>query len=513
MRFTFVADSRPRIWLLIALLTLVLRLPALVQPFFFAQDEATYSALGVRTLAGAALYSGAVDHKPPGVAVTYALIYRLFGANRIVAVHIVLLIVVALTAVVLGEVAVRLDGRPAAAIAGVIYAVASAVGPPGDMQAANTELFLNLPLALAAACVVGALLSYRVGARSETWLMFAAGVLTGGAAFYKYQAALAGLAWCAAVWLETAPRGTRLLWLTALASGFTLTAVAYCGWFALNGTWDNFVFWGWRYNFTYINDLDFRLKLWNAIFYTALVGAFWLPLLILAARSVRASRPEVLSVAWLVAGAWSVSIGGRYFPHYYLMVLPPLVLLAAPTAARLMDRPGGRLAATIRAVRYLTVAAVGVSLFMAWDWANLKPGLRRHHGAYTQVGTYIRTHSSPEDTVFVWGNSSPIYYYAERVMGTRFPFCNYQTGKIWGTPADAVDAGDTSMLVVPRAWTELLLDLDRTPPTFIVDAAAGRLDRFDDHPLSRYAALMERLTKYRIEAVVEGVPIYRFRSR
>src|SRR4029453_12405354 len=99
------------------------------------------------------------------------------------------------------------------------------------------------------------------------------------------------------------------------------------------------------------------------------------------------------------------------------------------------------------------------------------------------------------------------------VRGTRFPFCTYQTGKIWGTPADAVDAGDTSMLVVPRAWTELLADLDRTPPTIIVDAATGRLDRFDEHPATRYAALVERLTKYRMEAVIDGVPIYRLRSR
>jgi hypothetical protein len=509
MRFTFVADSRPRIWLLIALVTLTLRLPVVVRPFFFAQDEATYSALGVRGLAGAAAYAGAVDHKPPGVAVTYALVYRLFGANRIVAVHVVLLIVVALTAVVLGEVSVRLDGRPAGAVAGVIYAVASAAGPPGDMQAANTELFLNFPTALAAACVVGALLSYRARARPKSWLMFAAGVLTGAAAFYKYQAALTGLAWCAAVWLETAPRGTRLRWLMALASGFALTACAYCGWFVLNGNWNNFLFWGWRYNFTYINDLEFRLKLWNAIFYTALMGAFWSPLLILAIRGVRAGRREVLPLAWLAVGAWGVSVGGRYFPHSYLMALPPLVLLAASGAASLIDWPSGRLPATLRAVPYLAVATAGISLFMAWDWANLKPGLRRHHDAYTQVGTYIRTHSSPDDTVFVWGNSSPIYYYAERVMGTRFPFCNYQTGKIWGTPADAADAGDTSTLVVPRAWTELLADLDHTPPTFIVDAASGRLDRFDDHPVSRYSALLERLTKYRIDAVIDGVPIYR----
>jgi hypothetical protein len=489
-----------------------LRLPALVLPFFFAQDEATYSALGVRNLAGASMYAGAVDHKPPGAAVTYAGIYRLFGANRIIAVHLVVLIVVALTAAVLGEVAVRLDGRPEAAVAGVIYAVASAVGPPGDMQAANTELLLNLPTALAAACLVRALSSYRAGARSGILLIFGAGALTGAAAFYKYQAALAGLAWCAAVWFEIAPRRVRLRWLAALASGFALTAVAYCGWFLINGTWNSFVFWGWRYNFTYINGLSFRLKLWNAIFYTALMGAFWSPVLILAARGVPRRRQVVLPLAWLAASAWSVSIGGRYFPHYYLMVLPPLALLAGSGFAGLVNVSHGQ-PAILRVVRYLTIVAAGVSIFMAWDWLNLKPGLRRHHEAYTQVGAYIRTHSNPDDTVFVWGNSSPIYYYAARVMGTRFAFCNYQTGKIWGTPADAVDAGDTSMLVVPRAWTELLADLDRTPPTIIVDAATGRLDRFDEHPATRYTALVERLTKYRVEAVIDGVPIYRLRSK
>ncbi len=114
----------------------------------------------------------------------------------------------------------------------------------------------------------------------------------------------------------------------------------------------------------------------------------------------------------------------------------------------------------------------------------------------------------------MWGNASQIYYFANRVMGTRFAFCNYHTGKIWGSWAYAVDAGDTSMFIVPRAWTELLEDIDRTPPAFIVDSGAGKLASFDRHPIARYPALAERVARgYTLDAVVAGVPIYKRQAR
>jgi hypothetical protein len=112
--------------------------------------------------------------------------------------------------------------------------------------------------------------------------------------------------------------------------------------------------------------------------------------------------------------------------------------------------------------------------------------------------------------LFVWGNSPEIYYYSNRVMGARFPFCNYLTGKIWGTPLDDVDATGTEAHIVREAWPQLLADLTARPPRYIVDAGAGRLDRFDRHPIARYPQL-QRLVEsaYRLEATVAGVPIYR----
>jgi 4-amino-4-deoxy-L-arabinose transferase-like glycosyltransferase len=504
------ADSRWRAWGLIVVATLLLRLPVLVQPFFYAQDEATYSALAGRILAGATPFIGAVDHKPPGAELTYAAVYRLFGSNHITSIHLVLLLVVVLTAVALSEVATAIAGGPWSRWAGVLYAVGSTLGPPGDTQAANTELFLNLPLTLAAWCVAASLLANRRGQATGWVLMPIAGALTGLAAFYKYQAAIAGLAWVAAILWERARWPTSIRWMSALAIGFGATAAAYCGWFLWHGAWEALTFWGWRFNFAYINDLAFDIKLQNALFYMIVMGAFWSPLLALAFLASGTRRHEGLTIAWLVAGVVILSIGGRFFPHSYLMALPPLVLVALP--GRIAEGGEARARRLAHVAAVLAAVSIGVSGFMAWRWLELKPGLHRSQEAYSEVGAYIRTHSTRDASVFVWGNSSPIYYFADRAMGTRFPFCNYQTGKIWGTPADDLDAGDTSALVVPRAWTELLEDLDRTPPTFIVDAGAGHLDRFDQHPATRYAALRLRLERYRLEAVIAGVPVYRLRA-
>ena len=188
------------------------------------------------------------------------------------------------------------------------------------------------------------------------------------------------------------------------------------------------------------------------------------------------------------------------------MGLAPLCLAAAAGAVHLVKkRSAWRL--PILAAGMTSIAA-SLVLPVAWRW--IQPSFEREHETLAAVGGYIRSHSSPDERVFVWGNSSQIYYFADRVMATRFAFCNYHIGKIWGSWSWAADAGDTSMFVVPRAWTELLEDLDHRPPEIIVDAAAGRLANFDRHPIWRYPALASRVSgRYRLEATVRGVPIYR----
>jgi len=495
-------------------LTVVLRCPALVLPQFFSGDEAIYSALALRMLHGYDMYAGAVDHKPVGVNLLYAAVYAVVGSNHIVAVRIVLILVVWATGLAVARLAVLLDGRRAAAFAGVLYVCASAAGQPRDAQAANTELFLNLPIA-AAAILVARTTSGRPALSAGNQVqeppphdllqLFLAGILTGVGGLFKYQSALAGAAWALVV-VWAAPRSTRTLArLTALAAGFVLVAVVLCGVFYLRGDWDAFTFWGWTYNFTYINVLTIHEKLRSFAMGTFWALVYWAALVALAVAAALARRLHPLTIAWFVAACVAISIGGRFFRFYYLMALPPLALTAASGVETLADMPAWWRWSVLAA----GVLSLSAALVLPWTWKWIQPGFQREHETLAAVGAYIKAHSSPEDRVFIWGNSSQIYYFADRVMATRFAFCNYQTGKIWGSWSWDADAGDTSQFVVPRAWTELLEDLDREPPQIIVDGGAGHLAAFDRYPIWRYPQLASRVSRsYRLEAVVSGVPIY-----
>jgi hypothetical protein len=188
------------------------------------------------------------------------------------------------------------------------------------------------------------------------------------------------------------------------------------------------------------------------------------------------------------------------------MPLPPVCLLAAPGFLAIADGRPRRL----RLAEAFTALGVAVTIVLSWGWYSIKPGLADRQRSYTGVAAYVKAHTAPGDRIFVWGNSPEIYVYADRIMATRFAFCNYMTGKIWGTDAADTDILDTDRFAVPRAWEELVADLGRTPPAIIVDAAAGKLDGFGLNAAPRYPDLWEIIQRaYGQEAVIEGVPVYR----
>ncbi len=481
---------------LCALVTVALRLPLFFLSFF-TKDEATYSALAAKLLSGSLFYVGAVDHKPPGIAMTYAAVFWLTGRYNLFFVRLLLVAVVVATSVLIGETARRVYRSPRARIAGLLYAAASAIGLPGDMQAANTELFLNLPLAAAAFLVAGA--------ESEGIAAFvAAGFLTGIAALFKYQAAAAGVAWAAAALAAGGGFGRVTSRLAALVAGIAPVGIGLCGFYWIRGAWPAFWFWGWQYNFAYMSLVTPSVLVQNAIFYTIVAALFWLPLVIALAER-RMPRP-LLALAWLAAMVPALAAGGRFFPHYFLMPLPPICLLAAPGVLSFARERSVRR----RVALAFSVLGVVVTLVLSWGWYRIKPGLADNQRGYTGVAAYVKAHTGPDDRIFVWGNSPEIYVDADRVMATRFAFCNYMTGKIWGTDAADTDILDTDRFAVPRAWDELVQDLGRAPPSVIVDAAAGNLDGFGLDAASRYPDLWDIIQRgYRQEAVVDGVPVYR----
>ncbi|HEY5282273.1 MAG TPA: hypothetical protein VIM14_05735 [Polyangia bacterium] len=310
--------------------TCVLRFPVLVShPFNI--DESYYSAGAAELVAGGTFFRQVVDHKPPGIYLIYALIYRLAGVFNVTAVHAVLIFVAALTAYLVGRVAQEFFGPRDGRWAGMLYAAVSVVGPANDFQAANSELFMNLPL------VAAVWLSARtwVRGRATHAESFAMGVLIGVAILIRPQAAWALLPMAVVVIRRPFPLGFKALALAAAGTLLPLLAM---------------VAWLWRadaladaaaslaYSRYYTHSLPFEVKLANAtlktLFFLAIDVGLVIPAVALIVRGGRRDGVWLSGVGWLL-GSWllgsfvAVGMGGRFYPHYFIQVLPPLAIMAA----------------------------------------------------------------------------------------------------------------------------------------------------------------------------------------
>jgi 4-amino-4-deoxy-L-arabinose transferase-like glycosyltransferase len=318
--------------LALLLATAASRLPALVShPFNI--DESYYSAGAVELLSGGVFFRDVVDHKPPGIYWLYALIYRLAGAFNITAVHVALVVVVALTAYFVGRAAQEFFGTRAARWAAMLYVASSVVGPPNDFQAANSELFVNLPLVIAFWLAARGWVRGRISPTSA----FGMGLALGLAVLIRPQAAWTALP----VVVVFVRRGANLKALASAALGGAVPLLSCLGWM-----WHSEVLLEARSSFAYAayysNCLPLEVKLANGVLKTLLFVAIDVGLLLPIATLLMRWRQRddvwkrgagCLLGTWLLGNCLAVAMGGRFYPHYYIQLLPPLVVMAAAQLA------------------------------------------------------------------------------------------------------------------------------------------------------------------------------------
>jgi hypothetical protein len=204
----------------------------------------------------------------------------------------------------------------------------------------------------------------------------------------------------------------------------------------------------------------------------------------------------------LAASAIGAAAGARFYPHYYVQLIPPLALLAAPYYARLWSR-------TIQPPHWLLRPAVTyawlaltVIAFSIKHWTGLAP--RR---IPSEAGRYLSTHSSPDDRIFVWGQTLEIYLDAHRRPASRYITTFPLTGYIFGGP---IPGFDTRSRILPGAWTNLQRDFAKHPPTYIIDVQSD--PKTAQHPVKNFPILAKLLAeRYQpVAHTAEGV-IYRMR--
>ncbi|HXT96571.1 MAG TPA: hypothetical protein VN853_09735 [Polyangia bacterium] len=515
-------------------LGIVLRLPTFSRPLL-SDDEAIYAATGDALGRGDLLYRDVVDHKPPLIYHLYRAGFSALGPYQTQGAHALVVLAVLLTAGLLfalaaGREPARAPERGLAAAA--LFLIFSTTWHDYDALAANCELFLLVPQALAAWLVLRDLEAPARGARAPA-LHVAVGALIGVSALFKYQGVtFLGASIGMSIWWALRGRVSPATVATRAAcqiAGALAPAAVYLLDCRAAGNAEAALYW-FRFNFSYLGaGLTGLEALARGVRRTALVGgaalvpyALGLAAAVSAAarvgRSLRRRRdgapldeadlpspPAVLGLLWLVTSAVALSAGGRFFGHYFHLVLPPLCLLAAPAFCRLWRR--GRW----QPVLLVALCALPALFFFSLATFGRPLAARLDEGEprYDLVASRIDALTAPDEPIFVWGNSPQLYVLARRPMGTRFSFCNYMTGESPGTPTEtgARNADDNRL---PAAWQMLFDDLERRRPALFVDAAAAGWDGYGKYPLARYPRLRAYVDlHYRPLEDPAGVVLYR----
>ncbi len=371
-------------------------------------DEGLYLVQAVAWLKGGWPYLAVWDMHPVGAPALLTVALALVP-DPLLALRLAGMVAVAATSLLLMRLVVRLGASRAAGFAaGVLYAAHTLV--LGGL-ATNTEI-LFAPFMVAGATL---LMTETLADRApRPAVVFLAGLWFGLALWVKQVVGLeASALWLTMAGVVLAQRragiGGVLVLALAFALGCALPTAMTAGLYAAQG---EFATW-WHSNVTVLLNYsaveDGSPGLRRG---TAAVAGFllWLMaaagLLVLARPASR--RRALLLLPWLGAAAVQAVAPGKYFDHYFLMLLPPLCALAAlglEAGAIRAGRRGARAGAVVvlaAAIAALPIATILVPrLANGFGWRLADPP--------AQVAALARAELAPGEVLFL-ANWHPVVY-------------------------------------------------------------------------------------------------------
>ena len=395
------------------------------------RDEGEYAYTGQLLLQGIPPYKLAYSMKFPGTAASYALLMSIFG-DTTTGIHLGLIVINLVTVGLIFFLGRYLLSELAGLAAAAAYGVISLM-PYVLAQAAHATHFVVLP------AIAGTSVLLRALDRQSRILILASGCLFGLALLMKQPGlffVLFGI-----VYLFSRGRSEHVkLRQSALRSlifllGVTVPLLVTCLLLWNVGVFEQFWFWTIKYAGQYGSQVSiadglriFANNLPNA------VGTAW-PIWGIAASGLvmcmvnRTLRTRAVFLTTFAFFSILAVCPGFYFrPHYFILVLPAVSLLAGVAVTAALD--------TIRfgAQNFRFVVLLLFGFALAWPiWAEadffferpLAEANRMVNGTNPfpesiKIGEYIRAQSSVSDTIAVLGSEPQIYFYSRRHSATGY---------------------------------------------------------------------------------------------
>jgi hypothetical protein len=279
-----------------------------------------------------------------------------------------------------------------------------------------------------------------------------------------------------------------------LLAGFVVPNLAALGWIARTGALTPYLDQAWRWPAQYAASPIVADPVWNGVvrtlnwlgFHAVLaIGAaiFWLR---------RATWKTTLKyLAWAAICYAGVVLGWRFFPRYFLLLLPALTIAAARGLTLLRNRYVIAVAVVAMAVPLVRFAPRYVSLA---NWNDLALDQDSREASRIAVAD-----SPPDGSLYVWGYRPEMYVYTGLRPATRFLDSQAMTG----VPADRHLT--QSDVVLTAGTQEAREELARSRPDVLIDGLGLYNPALT---MDHYPELRPWLAQYREAARTTGSVVY-----
>lgn len=443
----------PQVWLKSLCGMAVLFSCAQVLLFSFGRDQSIFAAVGEGILNGEMPYRERWDFKPPGIFLVYALAQGLFGKTML---GIRLLEVGGMLAT--AWLMVGLSRRFFADVRPGYLAAAIACWVHAQMEfwhSGQPETFGGF------LTIAGIYLSTTLGSTDRRqWVHWLAAGACFGFAFLLKPPLGGGAVVCAAYLVRkqqlsgaSLPRASMPLWL--LGAGSVLPIALCAGWFLLRGAWPElrWTLFDFTPGYTRLswgqNGIGALYFAFECTFFkhSALIGLGSLAAFIGAPLSGRDREGIALVGGVLAVHLSGIALQAKYYAYHFDATLPLAAIIAGVGWFKLwrpFARQGGGGVVAFAAVLFLVGRArIPVSdvpegyWTRSWErtryWFGLSEQRTREQlderfhfvadfnlAADRLVAERIRSLTSPNDPIFIWGFEPVIYWLSERPPASRF---------------------------------------------------------------------------------------------
>ncbi len=511
--------------LLIAGLIFVLRIPVLYQHIIDI-DETAFSEFASIMLNGGLPYIDAVDNKPPLTYYFFYFVYALTGFKSLITVHIFTTIWVIITGICIYVFGNKLKDYKTGVVSALLFIFMMHTYEPKYISS-NGETLINLFLVISSYVF----LFTGVNGLHKKSLHVISGVLLGLGVMTNYKAGVLAMVFVVHS-LITGPllshnrmfvlkdNISRLL-ITGLSSFIPLAMFVFI--FKMQGNLNEAVFWGFLYNFGYIESGKDAFSLFKIIGRTGYFILLTFPAWVAALKYLFANIKQLrlpggtesdeteysyfsFLALWLCFSIYGASIGGRGYGHYFIQIVPPLALAASAGYVYIQQyKKTVWLWLIIPAVIFTASRIDIIKTYELLNYPNYKSEI-----SFRKTGEYIKSVTAPEDKIYSWGWSTPVYYFADRRSASRFIISDFVSGRIFGT-------GNTSSAVrnelTEKFFPILMEDLQKNRPMYFIDTSPAGFFGYDRFPLTMYPELNSYVnSNYNRETVIDGLVIYKRRE-